>query len=187
VADIPVIPLLLISGIVEVPVSDGLTLKTTEPVPVLVLTPVPPRLTLRAVVNPDSDVISLFAPDAAAPRFIRAAGGLAMVARLPDAGSAAFAVVCAAAAAAAFVASTPCARVVSTPTALSAYAVVARFVELSKGDCVVEFPFMVVAVTVPLTVKLFTLIVPAVIVPLSHADHNVVVVVLYSRQLSELL
>jgi len=35
--------------------------------------PVPPCVADNGVVNPESDVMSLFAPDAAAPRFVRAA------------------------------------------------------------------------------------------------------------------
>lgn len=43
--------------------------------------PVPPWLTLRAVVRPVNDVMSEFAPDAAAPKFVRAPA--AVVALVP--------------------------------------------------------------------------------------------------------
>lgn len=43
-------------------VSDGEVLRTTEPVPVEDVTPVPPCGTERGVVRPDSDVMLLFAP-----------------------------------------------------------------------------------------------------------------------------
>ena len=62
---------------VIIPAKVGDVDRTTEPVPVLVVVPVPPCATESAVVRPDSDVISLFAPDAAAPRLVLAAEDVA--------------------------------------------------------------------------------------------------------------
>ena len=56
-------------------------LPSSTPFAVRLAAPVPPCATLNAVVRPDSDVMSLLAPDAAAPRLVRAAG--AVIAPVP--------------------------------------------------------------------------------------------------------
>lgn len=60
----------------------GEVLRTTEPVPVLVATPVPPWATESGVVRPDKEVISVFAP-----RVAKVATAVATFKSVPDVGS----------------------------------------------------------------------------------------------------
>jgi hypothetical protein len=51
----------------------GLVAKTTAPVPVATPVPVPPCVRDSGVVKPDNEVMSALAPEAAAPKLVRAA------------------------------------------------------------------------------------------------------------------
>ena len=75
------LPLNVNAAPLTVPVNVGAALNTTLPVPVLVVTPVPPCATDKAVVKPLRLVMSPLAPLAAAPRLARAPA--AVVAPVP--------------------------------------------------------------------------------------------------------